>query len=384
MPDSPTPQRPPTPPRPPGTLRIGSIAGAEVRVASSWFLVAALIAVVVEPRIEQVQPGLGPWKFVAGVAFAVILYLAILLHEASHAVVARRFGAQVSSITLHFLGGMTAVEGESRSPKQEFWVAVVGPLTSIAVGLVSLGAWFLVPPGLVRVGIEGMAGANLLIGVLNLLPAMPLDGGRVLMSGVWKITGNRHRGSLVAGWAGRVLAILVLGWPWLLAAFTSYEPDLVDLVLAFVLALFLWGGASQTIAHAQLMQQLPMLRVRDLARRATLVDEATPLGLAVAQAQQQQAGSIVTTTAGGSPVGIVKEAALLAVPEERRPWMPVSAVTRTLDEGLVLPLEAEGEQLIRAIGRHPASEYLVVDPAGAIHGVLATSDVDRAFRQRRN
>ena len=352
-------------------------------MASSWFLVAALIAFAVEPRIEQVQPGLGPWKFVAGVAFAVILYLAILLHEASHAVVARRFGARVNSITLHFLGGMTAVEGEARSPKQEFWVAVVGPITSLAVGLVSLGAWFLVPPGLLRVGVEGMAGANLLIGVLNMLPAMPLDGGRVLMSGIWKLTGNRHRGNLVAGWAGRGLAVLVLGWPWLLAATTTFEPGLVDLLLAFVLALFLWAGASQTIAQAQLMQRLPSLRVRDLARRTTLVDATTPLGVAVARAQEQQAGGIVTLAPDGTPEGIVREAALLAVPEERRPWMPVSAVARTLEEGLVLPVETEGEDLIRAIGRHPASEYLVMAPGGMIHGVLATSDVDHAFREGR-
>ena len=85
-------------------------------VTSSWFLIAALIAWVVAPRVDQVAPGLGGLKYVAGFAFAVILYLSVLLHEASHAYMARHYGYQVSSITLHFLGGATAIEGEARTP----------------------------------------------------------------------------------------------------------------------------------------------------------------------------------------------------------------------------------------------------------------------------
>jgi Zn-dependent protease len=135
------PARPPAP-RPPGTFKLGTIAGSDVLVSSSWFLIAGLIAVLMAPRVEQVQPDLGAWKYVAGLAFAVILYGSVLLHEASHAIVARRYGFPVRSITLHFLGGMTAIEGESRTPRQEFWIAVVGPLTSLAVGGVALGLWF--------------------------------------------------------------------------------------------------------------------------------------------------------------------------------------------------------------------------------------------------
>src|SRR6476620_8719041 len=97
--------------RPPGTFRVGSIAGSAVLVSSSWFLVAGLIAIIMAPQVEAVSPGLGPLKYVAGLAFAVVLYLSVLLHEASHAIMARRYGFPVSSITLHFLGGMTSIEG---------------------------------------------------------------------------------------------------------------------------------------------------------------------------------------------------------------------------------------------------------------------------------
>ena len=114
---------PPRAPRPRGTVRVGRIADSDVLVSGSWFLVAGLIAVVLAPRIEQVQPGLGAGKYVAGVAFAVLLYLSVLLHEASHAVAARHYGYRVTSITLHFLGGMTAVETEARRPRDELVIA---------------------------------------------------------------------------------------------------------------------------------------------------------------------------------------------------------------------------------------------------------------------
>src|SRR3546814_3456526 len=110
--------RTPVRPRQPGTIKFSSIVGVDGLVTSSWFLIAGLIAVVLAPRVDAVQPGLGAWKYVAGLAFAVVLYLSVLLHEASHAIVARHYGYPVSSITLHFLGGATMIEGEARRPKQ--------------------------------------------------------------------------------------------------------------------------------------------------------------------------------------------------------------------------------------------------------------------------
>jgi Zn-dependent protease len=369
--------------RPPGTIRIGSIAGSDVLVSSSWFLVAGLVAVLVAPRVDQVQPGLGGWKYVAGLAFAVVLYLSVLLHEASHAVMARRYGFPVSSITLHFLGGMTAIEGEANKPRQEFMIAVVGPLTSIAVGAGAVGLWFVTPDGLLRMAVEGLAGANLLVGVLNLVPGLPLDGGRVLKAVVWGATGNVHRGTIVAGWGGRLTAVAVLCWPVLQEGVLGRPPDVIDFVLAFVIALFLWSGATSAMASARLRRRLPGLVARDLARRTLTVPDDLPLGEAVRRAQEAEAGSIVTVTSGGRPTGVVNEAALLATPEDRRPWVAVSTVARTLDEGLSLPVDISGEELILAISRNPASEYLLVDEDGSIYGVLTTADVDRAFRETR-
>lgn len=372
----------PPSPRPPGTLRIGTIAGIDVLITSSWFIVALLISLAFAPRIEQVEPGLGFWKYVAGFVFAVVLYLSVLLHEASHAVTAQRLGYGVNSITLHFLGGMTEIDGSSRRPRHEFWIAVVGPLTSIAVGGAAVGLWFLVPDGLVRAAIEGLAAANLVIGVLNLVPGLPLDGGRVLKSIVWGASGDQHRATIVAGWGGRLAALALLAWPLLQETITGVPPTLMDLVLVFILGLFLWTGATAAMAHARLRRRLPALVARPLARRTLTVPEDLPLAEAVRRAQEEQAGSIVTVALDGTPLGIVSEAAVLAMPEDRRPWVPVSAVTRAMEEGLTLPANVAGEDLILAISRRPAEQYLLVEADGRIYGVLSTADVDRAFRER--
>ncbi len=367
--------------RPPGSFRLGTIAGSEVRITSSWFLVAALIAFLMAPRVDEVQPDLGGFKYVVGFTFAVVLYMSVLLHEASHALMARRYGFQVDSITLHFLGGMTAIRGESRTPRQEFAIAVVGPLTSLAVGGAALALWFVTPDGLLRMAVEGLAGANLLIGALNLVPGLPLDGGRVLKAAVWGATGRAHTGTMAAGWGGRVVAVLALTWPIWQETLLDVPADTLDVILAFVVAAFLWSGASAAMNTAKVRRKLPALVARDLARRTLSVPGDLPLAEAVRRAREAEAGGIVTVTTAGSLEGVVNEEALLATPEDRRPWVPVSTVTRTVDEGLRLPVAITGEDLVRAINAHPATEYLLVEEDGSIYGVLSTADVDRAFRE---
>lgn len=378
-----TPPEPRASSRPPGTLKVGTIAGSDVLVSSSWFLVAGLIAVLVAPLVDDVQPGLGSLKYLAGAAFAVLLYGSVLLHEASHAVVARRFGFTISSITLHFLGGMTSIEGEARRPREEFFIAVVGPLTSIAVGLVALAVHPFTPDGLLLLAVEGLIFANLLVGVLNLVPGLPLDGGRVLKSAVWGLTGNMHRGTVVAGWGGRATAVAVLVWPLVQEPLTGAQPDVLDFALVLVIAIFLWSGATAAMTSARLRARLPRLVARDLARRTISVPADLPLAEAVRRANEAHAGGIVTLDPGGRPVGLVSEAALVATPQERRPWVPVSSVARTLEAGLRLPLEITGEDLVRAITSTPSAEYLLVHPDDTIYGVLATDDVDRVFRESR-
>ncbi len=367
------------PARPPGVVRLGTVAGIPVYVRPSWFVVAGLIAVLVAPRIDLVAPGLGDLVYVAGAAFAVLLYLSVLLHEVSHAVAAKAFGMQVHSIELHFLGGVTAIEEEASSARREALIAGVGPLTSLAVGA---AAWFaapLAPDGLLRFIAQALGGANLVIGVLNLLPGLPLDGGRVLRAAVWGATGRPLAGTFAAGWTGRAIAVLVLGYPVLLAWLSGDGLQLVDVAFAAILASFLWTGASQSLVVARLRSRLPDLHARALARRALAVPHDLPLGEAVRRAQEQEAGGLVVLSTDGRPVGIVDERAVLATPSDRRPWMQAGSLARTIEPGLLLPADLVGEALVRAMQRTPANEYVLVEPDGSVYGVLVTSDVDKAF-----
>ncbi|MFT4084328.1 MAG: site-2 protease family protein [Nocardioides sp.] len=371
--------------RPPGSIKLGTIAGSDVLVTSSWFLVAILIAVWVAPAVENVEPGLGGWKYVAGFAFAVILYGSVLVHEAAHAYVARHYGYPVGPITLHFLGGATEIEAEARRPRDEFWIAVVGPLTSLVVGGLALGVHLVADPsGLLRMAIGGLAGANLIVGLLNLVPGLPLDGGRVLKSVIWGATDNVHSGTIAAGWVGRAAALVVLLWPFVQEDLLDRQPDLWDYVVSVAVAMFLWSGASAAIASSRFRAALPDLSARRLARRTLAVPSDLPLAEAVRRAQEAQAGSIVTVTTSGVPVGVVSEAALLATPADRRPWMATSAVTRQLEPGLTLAADLSGEELIKAISATPSAEYLLLEPDGSVYGVLATADVDAAFRRQPN
>lgn len=348
-------------------------------VRSSWLLVALVIAVMLAPAVEQVQPGLGGWKYVAGLAFAVLLYLSVLLHEMSHALMAKRYGLPVRSITLHFLGGVTAIDGEPDTPRREFGVSVVGPLTSVGVGLVFLALRTVTPDGLLLLAVDALAGANLVVGVLNLVPGLPLDGGRVLRAAVWKVTGNPHKGTIVAAWGGRVAAVAALLYPFLRSATTGAPTTLTDYVFAVIIASFLWSGASAAMMSARVRRKLPVLKARTLARRTLTVPHDLPLAEAIRRAREEGAGSIVVLDPGGHPSGIVNEAAVLATPDERRPWLAVSTVARTLEPGLTLPADLSGEPLVMAMQHTPASEYLLVEPDGSLFGVLATEDVDKAF-----
>ncbi|MBO0844529.1 MAG: site-2 protease family protein [Nocardioides sp.] len=367
-------------PRPPGTFKVGSIAGSDVLVSSSWFLIAGLIAVITAPAIKSAEPGLGGLAYVGGLALAVLLYLSVLVHEASHALVARRFGLPVSHITLQFFGGMTSIEAEPERPRQEFWISVVGPLSSLAVSAVAFLAHLVVSGGLIGLALSGLAWTNLFVGIVNLVPGLPLDGGRVLKAIVWGISGDTHRGTIVAAWVGRVVALLAFGWPLLASKVIHQPPSVFDFIFAGVISMFLWSGATSALESAKVRSRLPHLVARDLARRTLTVPGDLPLAEAVRRAQDAQAGGIVTVTAAGVPVGVVNEAALMSVPPERRAWVPTSSVARTLEEGLRLPAGIGGEDLIRAISARPAGEYLLLDPDGSIFGVLSTADVDRAFR----
>ncbi len=203
----------------------------------------------------------------------------------------------------------------------------------------------------------------------------------MLRAVVWAVTGRPMTGTVAAAWAGRVLAVAVLiGLPLVSSAREldrSRTDTLVDAVLAAVLAAIIWNGATGALRNARLKEVLPGLRLRDLARRAVEVTADTPLGEAMRRAHEAQAGAVVVVDGRGEPIALVRESAVRAVPEHRRPWVAVGPLARDLEPGLRLPADLAGEDLLRAVRATPAGEYLVVEEDGRVFGVATLTDIEQ-------
>ena len=149
--------------------------------------------------------------------------------------------------------------------------------------------------------------------------------------------------------------------------------------LAVFMAMFIWFGASQALVVGKLRQRIPGLSARAMTRRAITVEARVPLGEALRRAHEADARGMVMVDGAGRPIGVVNEAQVIATPEQRRPWVDVGSVARTLEAGMIVTADLTGEELLEVLRAHPAPEYLVVEPAGEIVGVLASSDVQAAF-----
>ncbi|XLE10333.1 site-2 protease family protein [Streptomyces sp. Pv4-95] len=372
-----------------GGILMGRPFGVPVYVAPSWFLVAALITWVFGGQLERVLPELGGARYLVSLFFAVAFYASVLVHELAHTVAALRFKLPVRRIQLQFFGGVSEIEKETETPGREFVLAFVGPLLSLVLAGVFYGGMQLVEPGTVPgVLLAGLMISNLIVAIFNLLPGLPLDGGRMLRAVVWKLSGKPMTGTVAAAWVGRALAVAVLiGLPLLThtGALGNTRPEiggadsLTDALLAAILAAIIWTGAGNSLRMARLRERLPDLQARVLTRRAVPVETDTPLSEALRRANSAGARALVVVDRQGEPTALVREAAIVAVPEHRRPWVPVGTLAQDLKDGMRVSAELAGEGLLEFLRATPATEYLVVEETGEIYGVLSSADVERAF-----
>ncbi len=367
-------------PRMAGGISAGRIFGVPLVVTPTWLLLVVLATLAMPSFIRDNVHVSTAASYAVALVLVLLVYGAVLVHEASHVLVAKALGLRVGRVVLQFLGAQSEVLDEPPTPAAEYLVASVGPLTSVLLAGIAaaIGAQF--PHHSVGwLLAEATAAINGVVAAFNLLPGMPLDGGRMLRALLWHLTHDKLRGLLVAGWIGRLVAAGTFGYAMLAPKFETGNASFATLYLFFV-AVFIWVNASLAIAQARVGAVIPRLEMNSLIRPALTVEAQLPLAEAVRRARAIGARALVVVDSRDRWSGIVSEAAVQATPPERQPWMSVSDLARPVESGLVLSPTLTGEDLMTAVQQTPATEYLVAGADGNLKGVLARADLVAALR----
>ncbi|WP_413250858.1 site-2 protease family protein [Sinomonas flava] len=363
-------------------IPLGRIAGVPIVLAYSWFLIAAFTVVVYGPTLQSRQPQLGAAAYLVAFAYAVLLLASVLVHELAHALTARAFGWPSQKIVLNLWGGHTQFESFTASPGKSVVVALAGP----AANFVLAGAGWLVVTtvhltGVADILVNIFLWANFLIAVFNVLPGLPLDGGRIVESAVWKATGSQEKGTIAAGWTGRAIVIGLVLFAVVVPMASGASPDLPFMMVTLLVAMFLWQGASASIRHAGFRTRLPDVVAGRLAVPAVGVPNFATVEQAL-EAGASAGTAVVLCAPDGKPQGVVDPSAVARVPETAWATTPVTAVGYALAPGAYVPDTAGGQELIQYLAKLSGTEYAVVDGAGRVVGLLNQRDVVAAISGR--
>jgi Zn-dependent protease len=372
--------------RSPHGWQIGSLAGSPVYLGRSWPVIAVVIVVVFGPNLAR--PDRGPeYGYLAAAGYALLLLLSVLVHEAAHALAARWRGHPVDRIVADVWGGHTVYDATRTSPGSTALIAVVGPLANLALAVVGLLLQSVTTNDTALLLLTIITYANLFVGLFNLLPGLPLDGGQIVSALVWRVTGRRGAGFVVAGWLGRVVALATVTW-FVVVPFVGGEPgDVFGMVFPIVIAAFLWQGATGAIRAGRIHEAtaqpaaevLEPLVVVAVTTTLAQVDEALASGtLRPTPARQVPGGQVWLATSDdrGWPVGVVEPGAAQAVPPEARARTSLSAVTVAQPGAWVVALSPTDvlTDLIRVMSERSLSYAVVVDSSTRSVLGLATAE----------
>jgi Zn-dependent protease/predicted transcriptional regulator len=366
------------------SFSLGRIAGIRVGVNWSVLLIVALLAYgLAAGQFPAEVPRRPEAEYVAAAIVTAVLYMASLLaHELAHSLVARRNGVQVEGITLWLLGGVSRLSGEIPSPGAEVRVAGVGPLTSLVLGGVfSLVAWGLDSAGVggvVTAALGWLGGINILLAVFNVIPAAPLDGGRLLQAVLWAITKDRLRAAMGAARAGQVFgwALFLLGG-YLVLARRDYS-----WLWFVILGWFLISAATAENQQAVVQSRLRTVAVRQImtANPVTVPASATVTRFLHELLPWLRHSAFPVVNDDGQAVGLVTVQRANAVPADERDRKTLREVACPLDEvARATPDEPVSDVLARLNGCSDG-RVLVFD-GGKLAGIVAPADISRALER---
>lgn len=319
--------------------QIGRLLGIPLRIHLSWLIIFGLVTwSLAAGYFPAVVPDMPAWSYWArAVIAAAMLFASVILHELGHSLMARRHGVPIAGITLFVFGGVSEMKEEPRTPGQELQIAIVGPAISVLLAVVfTVAGGFLGARGFAGAIVGYLAWINLLLAIFNMLPAFPLDGGRVLRAILWHWQGDMVQATRTAAHTGRVLAFAMMG----LGVFQVFNGHLGGLWLLLI-GWFIMQAGSAGAVQASLRQALGGLKVGDVMTTDVKTVEATTSVADVIEAY------FIRHTYGGYPVerrgeviGLITLHELRNVPPDRRREVPVETIMVPLSAGLVVDPEA--------------------------------------------
>ncbi|MEV7604343.1 site-2 protease family protein [Paenarthrobacter sp. NPDC089322] len=360
-------------------IPLGKIAGIPVYLAYSWFIIAGFTIIAYGPAVLHDFPYLGGWAYFVAFAYALLLAVSVLIHELAHALSAKAFNWPTEKIVLNLWGGHTQFQNFTASPGRAVVVAMAGPAANFVLAAA-------LAPFVLSRSFEGVADmlanilmwANFLIGIFNVLPGTPLDGGRLVESAVWKATGSQDKGAIAAGWSGRLVAVALFLWFVVLPLLRGVRLDITFTLITLLVCGFLWMGASGSIRHAHFRSRLYLVSASGLAEPAVGLPNAASVADVVAIAPSGSP-AVVVCGPDGKPQGLVDPRAAAAVPHEALATTPVTAVSHALAPGAYVPEWSKGQELIQYLAKLEGGEYAVVDHNGTVTGLLRQQAVVTAI-----
>jgi len=365
--------------------RIATIGGVPVYIGKSWPFIALIVVATFGPGIASSRPDLGLGAYAVACGYAVLLLVSGLAHEAAHAVVATRFGYRVSRVVADLWGGHTAYETSAARPGASALVAIAGPAAN---ALLAAAGWLVLPAfpdGVASTLVGAIVWTNAIVAGFNLLPGLPLDGGFLVDSLVWRVTGSRESGLIAAGWCGRVVTALVVLYFVGVPLLNGQSPDLFGILWGLFIGSFLWMGATNAIRTGRAGRVLAGIRIDAVWRRAG----ALPAHASAAQALALRASgpggtAVVVQDEAGRAIGLLDDEALRAIPEQSLGNVAVTSVMHQQPEGWVV--EATPDQSIAAVVgvmQHFGIRAVPVRwPGGAVAGIVLAGDLEAALSRR--
>jgi Zn-dependent protease/predicted transcriptional regulator len=361
------------------SLRVGRFFGIEVRIDASWLVIALLFGwvfyaqyMVAFPDLDQVA------TILLATASVIVFFASVVLHELSHSVVARKLGIPVEGITLFLFGGVTTTRMDARQPRDEFLVAVVGPLTSLAL---AGAAWLVVRtldgflPAPILFGVGYLGWLNLLLGVFNLLPGFPLDGGRVLRSILWRATGSLARATRRAAAAGRAIAAVLIAF----GIFVFLGGNFGGLWMAAI-GWFLFQAASAADQDMVMRVLLKDIRAADLmSPDLVTIPAAITIQEAIDDYFLRYDHSAFPVADLDQP-GMITLRSVREVPPDQRGRRQVWTVMTRLDDVCTVTVDATMDEVMELLREHKQDRVLVVD-GDHIRGIITPRDVLRWVRR---